>query len=87
MLVSDEQRASFQYGWFCLNPCFSGCWSRTGYGALPGGYLLVLILVLVDVGLGQSGAKRLQTAMHAVLILVLVDVGLGQKPKNWKVII
>ena len=37
-----------------LNPCFSGCWSRTeetGEEALVSGY--VLILVLVDVGLGQ----------------------------------
>ena len=37
----------------------------------------VLILVLVDVGLGPQwflGGR----ALHAVLILVLVDVGLGQ---------
>ena len=37
-----------------LNPCFSGCWSRTGV-ILPviGSILMVLILVLVDVGLGR----------------------------------
>ena len=36
-----------------LNPCFSGCWSRTRNGV--GGNcsaVTVLILVLVDVGLG-----------------------------------
>ena len=39
----------------CLNPCFSGCWSRTA--TPPPGFSLmrrVLILVLVDVGLGHS---------------------------------
>ena len=38
----------------CLNPCFSGCWSRTcksGYSWSAAGK--VLILVLVDVGLGR----------------------------------
>ena len=35
-----------------LNPCFSGCWSRTILCLRNGKYLDVLILVLVDVGLG-----------------------------------
>ena len=59
-----------------LNPCFSGCWSRTG-GVWPDSMaVVVLILVLVDVGLGRalrcSGLEQTR-----VLILVLVDVGLG----------
>ena len=38
-----------------LNPCFSGCWSRTYCleGSKPKVFSEVLILVLVDVGLGQ----------------------------------
>ena len=35
-----------------LNPCFSGCWSRTIPGTMLKSNLRVLILVLVDVGLG-----------------------------------
>ena len=62
----------------CLNPCFSGCWSRTHaaeYGLSA--FDRVLILVLVDVGLGHS--KWLPKLFEVrVLILVLVDVGLGQ---------
>ena len=38
--------------------------------------LIVLILVLVDVGLGPRGTLR-GGILHRVLILVLVDVGLG----------
>ena len=43
-----------------LNPCFSGCWSRTRQGTHPLGSLLpnVLILVLVDVGLGHTGTSK-----------------------------
>ena len=37
----------------------------------------VLILVLVDVGLGHHGGVRRRMAGLHVLILVLVDVGLG----------
>ena len=36
-----------------LNPCFSGCWSRTFEEKTFVYFLDVLILVLVDVGLGQ----------------------------------
>ena len=42
-----------------LNPCFSGCWSRTQgyrYGSRP--RRVVLILVLVDVGLGPYKGSR-----------------------------
>ena len=60
-----------------LNPCFSGCWSRTASAVhqqteSP----LVLILVLVDVGLGPARRGTLSIP-SMVLILVLVDVGLG----------
>ena len=37
-----------------LNPCFSGCWSRTRLSARPVIRSMVLILVLVDVGLGRG---------------------------------
>ena len=59
-----------------LNPCFSGCWSRTRLG-LRITHPQVLILVLVDVGLGR---RRMNTSLVncIVLILVLVDVGLGR---------
>ena len=36
-----------------LNPCFSGCWSRTVHGGWKRERTDVLILVLVDVGLGR----------------------------------
>ena len=48
---------------------------------VPGTFLLVwpvLILVLVDVGLGHDAELRKYTTLEGVLILVLVDVGLGQ---------
>ena len=38
----------------------------------------VLILVLVDVGLGQSKMILYSSQSTSVLILVLVDVGLGR---------
>ena len=80
MLVSDSQVSS---AWVfvspSLNPCFSGCWSRTGRRRLPPRTRSkqVLILVLVDVGLGPPGAATITVTLTAVLILVLVDVGLG----------
>ena len=61
-----------------LNPCFSGCWSRTHLcrgRACPAG--AVLILVLVDVGLGLEH-EIYEYTDSGVLILVLVDVGLGR---------
>ena len=42
----------------------------------------VLILVLVDVGLGPSAAGASSYARRLVLILVLVDVGLGRSSKE-----
>ena len=40
-------------------------------------YEKVLILVLVDVGLGRAHCARWPKRQVVVLILVLVDVGLG----------
>ena len=62
-----------------LNPCFSGCWSRTAPEGCKEGCEGVLILVLVDVGLGQSSLPLADDDIGAVLILVLVDVGLGRR--------
>ena len=42
-----------------------------------GGCFIVLILVLVDVGLGRGVPLTRPVHKGAVLILVLVDVGLG----------
>ena len=42
----------------CLNPCFSGCWSRTEEAVAEGPEVAVLILVLVDVGLGHLSPAK-----------------------------
>ena len=46
----------------CLNPCFSGCWSRTILKTCTMNITTVLILVLVDVGLGllHTGAVSIK---------------------------
>ena len=77
MLVSDWEKTGVFVEDGSLNPCFSGCWSRTllwKMRKLVSG--LVLILVLVDVGLGPC-TEALKAFSDIVLILVLVDVGLG----------
>ena len=62
-----------------LNPCFSGCWSRTESMVDQwSGLQKVLILVLVDVGLGRLPLGVRGMGRGLVLILVLVDVGLGR---------
>ena len=48
-LADDDTAEPQQYR---LNPCFSGCWSRTVHGGWLKEREDVLILVLVDVGLG-----------------------------------
>ena len=55
MLVSDMISKYSGNNIVSLNPCFSGCWSRTGEEVSPSKLSVVLILVLVDVGLGQYG--------------------------------
>ena len=78
MLVSDRVLTSVHLlvPW-CLNPCFSGCWSRTLTLYIEKLLILVLILVLVDVGLGLEKILPGKPMIDKVLILVLVDVGLG----------
>ena len=61
----------------CLNPCFSG----NRFGSMDGDWMslrgTVLILVLVEIGLGAhiDGTFELR---EGVLILVLVEIGLGE---------
>ena len=43
----------------------------------------VLILVLVDVGLGRVLRVQAHQVLHLVLILVLVDVGLGRSEDKY----
>ena len=50
---------------------------------------VVLILVLVDVGLGLSPQVCINMYHSRVLILVLVDVGLGRltaTPRHWNLV-
>ena len=76
MLVSDMTQSNVSSPSLTgLNPCFSGCWSRTKICFRHTVSTQVLILVLVDVGLGLLCTPDLD--YPTVLILVLVDVGLG----------
>ena len=61
----------------CLNPCFSGCWSRTDYLSLA--WHEVGRLNPCFSGCWSRTAHRFRDFIHygLVLILVLVDVGLG----------
>ena len=60
-----------------LNPCFSGGWSRsTPVVSEVCDMITVLILVLVEDGLGGD-STRLLGSQNFVLILVLVEDGLG----------
>ena len=62
----------------CLNPCFSGGWSRSCSCTRLQRYCnVVLILVLVEDGLGDLAALPNTTTPKRVLILVLVEDGLG----------
>ena len=62
----------------CLNPCFSGIWSRSiGLYLVGHPYVPVLILVLVEFGLGDQTMETIQIN-DDVLILVLVEFGLGE---------
>ena len=62
-----------------LNPCFNGIWSRTNRSSLRWPALvIVLILVLMEYGLGQSVCSAQYCARAAVLILVLMEYGLGR---------
>ena len=62
----------------CLNPCFSGGWSRRKLTLTKSGEDdIVLILVLVEDGLGDVPMATQSAAKAGVLILVLVEDGLG----------
>ena len=61
-----------------LNPCFSGRWSRREeIPLLPTKEGRVLILVLVEDGLGGTVTRTITLPSVTVLILVLVEDGLG----------
>ena len=63
----------------CLNPCFSGGWSRRMPEGIPTiENWTVLILVLVEDGLGEVEVKDVRSVNVRVLILVLVEDGLGE---------
>ena len=59
-----------------LNPCFNGIWSRTFYIITDNSINIVLILVLMEYGLGPFKNHN-NNAKH-VLILVLMEYGLGR---------
>ncbi len=61
----------------CLNPCCNGRWSRTiVVFSLIGGLAVVLILVVMEDGLGLDGLK-FGICFLMVLILVVMEDGLG----------
>ena len=63
----------------CLNPCFNGIWSRTAQIAAQKHDLqVVLILVLMEYGLGHSVGSNHRRTIWRVLILVLMEYVLGQ---------
>ena len=63
-----------------LNPCFSGGWSRSiGYIVCKFTLSNVLILVLVEDGLGETVETYDIENYVLVLILVLVEDGLGEE--------
>ena len=62
-----------------LNPCCSGIWSRTAVRKHRRSYRqYVLILVVVEYGLGLIKAYDAYNKATEVLILVVVEYGLGQ---------
>ena len=69
----------------CLNPCCSGRWSRRRDSLV---YWkrnqCVLILVVVEDGLGETEAKNKVYNPQAVLILVVVEDGLGDYENDAK---
>ena len=79
-MVSENEVCSYKQTSFCgLNPCFSGGWSRSSFNSTwTIEQFKVLILVLVEDGLGELDKSRDFTDVHAVLILVLVEDGLGE---------
>ena len=66
----------------CLNPCFSGTYSRRRGQSVGVKAKRVLILVLVEHTLGGT-ACVLSHETLLVLILVLVEHTLGAVPHHW----
>ncbi len=63
----------------CLNPCFNGIWSRTFIEEKDTPrHFVVLILVLMEYGLGHDYDALHVAVGCTVLILVLMEYGLGQ---------
>ena len=60
-----------------LNPCCNGCRTWTSLPIRTTGPNNVLILVVMDVALGQA-PKNDRLLLFSVLILVVMDVALGQ---------
>ena len=65
-----------------LNPCCNGIWSRTlgrtlGLGPEEG----VLILVVMEYGLGRLAWLFVDACKRTVLILVVIEYGLGRLKK------
>ena len=62
----------------CLNPCCSGRWSRSSLKYIEvQSETIVLILVVVEDGLGGRRAFTQEEINEVVLILVVVEDGLG----------
>ena len=60
-----------------LNPCFNGIWSRTKFQVGEFTNKEVLILVLMEYGLGLYEEQFFRVRLERVLILVLMEYGLG----------
>ena len=60
-----------------LNPCFNGRWSRTAKFEQSMSLIRVLILVLMEDGLGPTNILTINSFIK-VLILVLMEDGLGR---------
>ena len=68
-----------------LNPCFNGIWSRTTHRGEAEKLIAcaVLILVLMEYGLGPCRCHYLCRHFECVLILVLMEYGLGGLATMW----
>ena len=79
MVSEGETNALYLPVSVCLNPCCSGGWSRRynlGYGSSTK-VVLVLILVVLEDGLGECWCYFYLIWSSAVLILVVLEDGLG----------
>ena len=82
--LGDDEEDGLRNTIYSLNPCFSGGWSRSFMSS----YWIslstwVLILVLVEDGLGVKYFKPTKESL-IVLILVLVEDGLGAAASKYE---